>query len=96
MKTITGHIARGGRLGAGVTFAALAVMLAAGGARSAATHGDQPRILVTEAQVLFPDAPDGVDPMTTGPVSASFKARQAEAGCAEAAWPDIPAACYPR
>ena len=96
MKTITGHSARGGRLGAGVALAALAIMLAAGGARSAAPRGDQPRILVTEAQTLFPDAPDGVDPMTTGPVSASFKARQADDGCTEAAWPDIPAACYPR
>lgn len=51
---------------------------------------------MSEAEKLFPDASDGVDPMTTGPVSAGFKARQAQAGCAKAIWPNIPAACYPR
>ena len=44
---------------------------------------------------LFPDAPHGVDPVVTGPVSASFRQQQAEAGCDKAVWPKIPAACYP-
>jgi hypothetical protein len=94
MNKVLSKVAHG-RIGPGVALTALAVMLAVGGARSAATHGDQPRI-ATEAEALYPDAPDGVDPMTTGPVSASFKTRQAEAGCFDAVWPDIPAACYPR
>lgn len=41
------------------------------------------------------DAPFGVDPVVTGPVSAAFKARRAAAGCDTAVWPNIPAACYP-
>ena len=96
MNTIRKTAARHGRTGSGLILAALAVTLAAGGARSAATHGDQPRVAATEAEQLFADAPDGVDPMATGPVSAAFRQRQAEAGCAEAVWPNIPAACYPR
>jgi len=96
MNSMFCRTAAGGRIVPGLALAAVAVMLAAGGARSAATHGDQPRIAPTEAEQLFADAPDGVDPMTTGPVSAAFKTRQAEAGCADAVWPNIPAACYPR
>ena len=45
--------------------------------------------------MLFPDAPDGVDATVTGPVSASFRQRQADAGCDKAVWPNVPAACYP-
>ncbi len=78
--------------------AALAFAVAlAGGAQSAATHV-KPLVgqtAATEAEQLFADAPDGVDPIVTGPVSAAFRQKQAEAGCAEAVWPDIPAACYP-
>jgi hypothetical protein len=95
MNIILSKAARAGRIGSGFALAAIAIMLAVGGARSAATHGDQP-LIATEAEQLFSDAPDGVDPVVTGPVSASFKARQAEAGCAAAVWPNIPAACYPR
>jgi hypothetical protein len=43
----------------------------------------------------FDDAPYGVDPIVTGPVSAAFKNRQQALHCAEAAWPNIPAGCYP-
>jgi hypothetical protein len=96
MKAIRKNAVRHGRTGSGLILAALAVMLAAGGARSAATHGDQPPVAATEAEQLFADAPDGVDPTVTGPVSAAFKRRQAEAGCAGAVWPNVPAACYPR
>lgn len=39
--------------------------------------------------------PLGVDPMVTGPVSAGFKARQKALDCERAAWPHIPAGCYP-
>jgi hypothetical protein len=33
--------------------------------------------------------------MVTGPTSVSFKKQQAEAGCGNAVWPDIPLECYP-
>lgn len=74
------------------------VALATGGAQSAATriaplHGDA--TAMPDAAAMFADAPDGVDPVVTGPVSASFRQQQAEAGCDKAVWPKIPAACYP-
>lgn len=74
------------------------VALATSGAQSAATRiaplpGD---VAVTpDATAMFADAPDGVDPIVTGPVSVSFRQQQAEAGCDKAVWPKIPAACYP-
>jgi hypothetical protein len=43
----------------------------------------------------FPGAPDGVDPMVTGPVSAQFRKRQKALACEKAVWPAIPLACYP-
>jgi hypothetical protein len=49
----------------------------------------------TPAALMFPDAPDGVDSMVTGPVSAEFRARQQAAGCEAAEWPNVPVACYP-
>jgi len=49
----------------------------------------------TPAALMFPDAPDGVDPFVTGPVSAEFRARQQAAGCEAAVWPNVPVACYP-
>lgn len=80
------------RLGLG----ALALVMVAGVAHSAATRAEAPQVAVaTQAEALFPDAPDGVDPMVTGPVSVSFKQRQADAGCDKAVWPNVPAACYP-
>jgi len=95
MNSFLSRAARG-RIGSGLALAAVAVMLAIGGARSAATHGDRPLVTATEAEQLFADAPDGVDPVVTGPVSAAFRQRRAEAGCGAAVWPDVPAACYPR
>ena len=74
---------------------ALALVMVAGAAHSAATRAEAPKAAATQAEALFPDAPDGVDPMVTGPVSVSFKRRQADAGCDKAAWPNVPAACYP-
>jgi hypothetical protein len=50
----------------------------------------------TPAEQAFPDAPHGVDPMVTGPASASLEERQSAARCAEAVWPNIPLDCYPR
>ena len=47
------------------------------------------------AELAFPDAPFGVDPIVTGPTSASLKSRQAASSCAEAIWPQIPVDCYP-
>ncbi|MHA6685787.1 hypothetical protein [Mesorhizobium sp. A556] len=77
---------------------ALAVLLATGGAPSAATRvvpfSDQGPAL-SEAPQMFADAPDGVDPVVTGPVSAAFRLQQADAGCDKAVWPHIPASCYP-
>ena len=47
------------------------------------------------AALMFPDAPDGVDAIVTGPVSAEFRARQKAAGCETAQWPNVPVVCYP-
>jgi len=58
--------------------------LAAGGVES-----------MTPAEAAFLGAPDGVDPMVTGPVSESFRSQQEQAGCDKAEWPHIPLACYP-
>jgi hypothetical protein len=49
----------------------------------------------TAAQNLYPHAPDGVDPITTGPVSQELRDRRRVARCDEAKWPDIPVDCYP-
>lgn len=79
--------------------AAAALLLAAGVAHSTVRRADPaPAVPVetADARSLFPDAPDGVDPMVTGPVSASFKQKQADLGCEQAAWPKVPADCYPR
>jgi hypothetical protein len=46
-------------------------------------------------QERFAGAPDGVDPIVTGPVSASFRKRQIALDCDHAVWPSIPAGCYP-
>lgn len=46
-------------------------------------------------QERFAGAPDGVDPIVTGPVSASFRKRQIALDCENAVWPSIPAGCYP-
>lgn len=78
--------------------AAVAVLAVAGTANSAVRHVIpvvEKTVDQTAAQAMFPDAPDGVDPMVTGPVSASFRLQQAQADCADAVWPNIPAACYP-
>ena len=48
-----------------------------------------------EEGVEFADAPYGVDPIVTGPVSTAFKQQQDAANCDEAAWPNVPAVCYP-
>jgi hypothetical protein len=84
-------------LRATVGTSALALLLAAGVAHSTATrHMERPEILAaTAAEEAFPDADYGVDPMVTGPTSASFKREQAKAGCGKAVWPDVPLACYP-
>ncbi|UVK39869.1 hypothetical protein LHFGNBLO_001282 [Mesorhizobium sp. AR10] len=81
-----------------VGWAALAVILAIGAAQSAATLKEARPALSSDTQTaeqLFADAPDGVDPVVTGPVSAAFKQRQDAAGCDSAVWPNIPTACYP-
>lgn len=56
---------------------------------------DTPAPRDEDAGERFADAPYGVDPMVTGPVSASFKRQQEIAGCDQAMWPNVPAACYP-
>ena len=81
-----------------LTWAALALVLAAGAAQSAAALKEANPARPDEAQSaeqMFADAPDGVDPIVTGPVSAAFKQRQKEANCDSAVWPNIPKACYP-
>jgi hypothetical protein len=43
----------------------------------------------------FADAPYGVDPVVTGPVSTAFRQQQDAANCNEAVWPTVPAVCFP-
>lgn len=75
---------------------ALAVLLAAGVAHSTGTRQiEGPALPQTAAEEAFSDAPYGVDPVVTGPTSASFKKQQADAGCDKAVWPNIPLECYP-
>jgi hypothetical protein len=85
-------------LSATAASAAVAVLLAVGVAHSTGTrHLDGPTVseAATEAEQAFADAPYGVDPMVTGPTTASFKRKQAIAGCNEAIWPNVPLDCYP-
>jgi hypothetical protein len=74
---------------------ALVGMLAiASGATPLAGNGAE-EALPVDAASLFPDAPYGVDPVVTGPVSAQFRQTREVFGCDRAVWPNIPAACYP-
>lgn len=74
---------------------ALVAMLAiASGATPLAGTGPEEALPVDRAS-LFPDAPYGVDPVVTGPVSAQFRQTREIFGCDRAVWPNIPAACYP-
>lgn len=79
-------------LAASVTLASVAAQSAATGT----TYTAEAVAQATPAEDLFDDAPYGVDPMVTGPVSAAFKRQQQAAGCDNAVWPNIPAACYPK
>ncbi|MCX7305920.1 MAG: hypothetical protein NTV73_16555 [Hyphomicrobiales bacterium] len=76
---------------------AIALLLAAGVAHSTGTRQIEAPVGLTQtaAEEEFSDAPYGVDPMVTGPTSASFRRQQANAGCDAAIWPNIPLACYP-
>jgi len=74
---------------------AIALLLAAGVAHSTGTRQIEAPMTQTAAEEAFADAPYGVDPMVTGPTSASFERKQADLGCDKAIWPNIPLACYP-
>ena len=81
-----------------IASAAFAVLLAVNAAQSAPALKEARPALPSDApsaEQVFADAPDGVDPMVTGPVSASFKQRQDAANCDSAVWPNIPMVCYP-
>ncbi|WP_292861408.1 hypothetical protein [Mesorhizobium sp.] len=81
-----------------IASAAFAVLLAVNAAQSAATSNEARTVLPADApsaQQVFADAPDGVDPVVTGPVSTAFKQRQDAANCDTAVWPNIPMICYP-
>ena len=81
-----------------LAWTALAVLLAMGAAQSAAALKEANPVLPSEPQTaeqMFADAPDGVDPVVTGPVSAAFKQKRRAAGCDTAIWPKIPTVCYP-
>lgn len=71
--------------------ALLATAVTLGGGDFALRLNDKP----TGAELAFADAPHGVDPVMTGPVSRGFRAQQEIAGCATAKWPDVPLACFP-
>jgi len=85
-------------LAAATTVVTLALGLNAVGALGSADRkaGELTGSGRTVAELMFPDAPYGVDPMPTGPVSAELRERRAALGCDGAVWPDIPAACYPK
>ncbi|MGX5825935.1 hypothetical protein [Mesorhizobium sp. 43Arga] len=76
---------------------AFALLLAANAAQSAAAQKEARPVLPSNApaEQVFADAPDGVDPVVTGPVTAAFKQRQDAANCDTAVWPNIPMVCYP-
>ena len=84
-------------LAAATTVVTLALGLNAVGALGSAEdrQGEGASTGQTVAELMFPDAPYGVDPMPTGPVSAKLRQRRAVLECDGAVWPDIPAACYP-
>jgi hypothetical protein len=101
MIKVSAKYARRAALAAASATLVLAAALSVSGARQPDQNDMREVALLesgntaTPAEKLFPDAPDGVDPMVTGPVSAEFRARQQAAGCAQAEWPNIPAECYP-
>ncbi len=74
--------------------ALLAALAIASGATPLAGTGPE-EALPVERSSLFADAPYGVDPVVTGPVSAQFRQTREVFGCDRAVWPNIPAACYP-
>lgn len=81
-----------------IASAAFAVLLAVNAAQSAATRNDARTVLPPDtisAEQVYANAPDGVDPIVTGPVSTAFKQRQDAANCETAVWPNIPMVCYP-
>jgi hypothetical protein len=80
-----------------IASAAFAMLLAANAAQSAATLKEARPALPSNApaEQVFADAPDGVDPVVTGPVTAAFKQRQDAANCDTDVWPNIPMVCYP-
>jgi hypothetical protein len=49
----------------------------------------------TPAEEKFADAPDGVDPVVTGPRTADLRERQQVLNCESAVWPNVPLGCYP-
>lgn len=74
---------------------AMIVLLASGAAHSTGSRYLQAPTDVSAAEAAFDDAPYGVDPVVTGPTSASFKKRQQAFNCDKAAWPNVPLACFP-
>ncbi len=65
-------------------------------ARAEITSPEKPvQPVEPDASELFADAPYGVDPVVTGPVSASLRERQQRLNCDAATWPHIPRGCYP-
>ncbi|MEQ1943820.1 hypothetical protein ABMA32_15505 [Mesorhizobium sp. VNQ89] len=80
-----------------VATASVALLLAAGVAHSTGTRQiEGPALPQSAAEEAFPDAAFGVDHMVTGPTSPEFKRQQADAGCDQAIWPDVPLTCYPK
>jgi hypothetical protein len=76
--------------------AAVAMLAISSGATPLVDEGGAPETQrPVEQASLFPDAPYGVDPVVTGPVSANFRETREAFGCDRAVWPNVPAACYP-
>ena len=78
-----------------VAVSTVAFLLASGAAHSTGTSHVEPFGPSSAAEEAFPDAPFGVDPVVTGPSTASFKKRQQAFNCGKAVWPNVPLGCYP-
>ena len=93
---IAGTFVAAAILSAGIAFSAMGARgIADTPSARAAIAAEVLPVAVTEAEMMFPDAPDGVDPIVTGPRSAQFRSQQQALDCDRAVWPNVPAGCYP-
>jgi hypothetical protein len=104
-RTLFRHAERRARLAALVALALLPGLVAPGSAapeggfmtaRAEITAPEKPvQPAEPDTREAFADAPFGVDPVVTGPVSAAFREKQERLNCEAAKWPHVPRGCYP-